>query len=73
VDTGADPITLSHPKQTFTLTTDLATPVKIYGHYLTRGEVVVWAERGTDDHGKPRPLSIAHSRIEVTPTFIERR
>lgn len=72
-EAGTDPVTLACPKQTFTLTADLPVPAKVYGHYLTRGEAVVWAERGVDANGRPRKLEVAHSRVEVTPTLVEKK
>jgi hypothetical protein len=66
VDSGADPIMLRYPKQTFRLAEDIDAAAYVYGHYITRGYEVIFAEKA-----KQHKLSIAYSRIEITPIIKE--
>lgn len=62
-----DPVILACPKQSFILAEDCDLPAIIHGHYLTDGDEVVYVEPC-----KPARLSIAHSRIDMTPTLGEK-
>ena len=53
-----------HAQVAFTLADDLRTPQQVYGWYLVRNSELVAADRHEE---APWPMSIARSKLKVTP------